>query len=87
VTTCGSNLTFEPAESVAQDAFVRLRTSRDQSGTCQGPSSLGRRVAPFCHSWSMRVLGVVWVGTRTESFDETVAFFIKVCFIGVGVGA
>jgi catechol 2,3-dioxygenase-like lactoylglutathione lyase family enzyme len=23
----------------------------------------------------MRVLGVVWVGTRTERFDETVAFF------------
>ena len=23
----------------------------------------------------MRVLGVVWVGTRTESFDETVMFF------------
>ncbi len=23
----------------------------------------------------MRVLGVVWVGTRTEAFDETVAFF------------
>lgn len=23
----------------------------------------------------MRVLGVVWVGTRTEAFDETVGFF------------
>lgn len=23
----------------------------------------------------MRVLGVVWVGTRTEAFDETIAFF------------
>jgi predicted enzyme related to lactoylglutathione lyase len=23
----------------------------------------------------MRVLGVVWVGTRTDRFDETVAFF------------
>jgi predicted enzyme related to lactoylglutathione lyase len=32
-------------------------------------------LAPFCDPSSMRVLGVVWVGTRTTAFDETIAFF------------
>lgn len=27
------------------------------------------------HAPAMKVIGVVWVGTRTEKFDETVAFF------------
>jgi predicted enzyme related to lactoylglutathione lyase len=31
----------------------------------------------------MRVLGVVWVGTRTEAFDETVTFFRDVLGIDV----
>jgi predicted enzyme related to lactoylglutathione lyase len=35
----------------------------------------GREVALICHPSNMRVVGVVWVGTRTESFDETVTFF------------
>ena len=31
----------------------------------------------------MRVLGVVWVGTRTAAFDETVAFFRDVLGLDV----
>jgi predicted enzyme related to lactoylglutathione lyase len=27
------------------------------------------------HAAPMRVIGVVWVGTRTDKFDETMAFF------------
>jgi predicted enzyme related to lactoylglutathione lyase len=33
----------------------------------------------------MRVLGVVWVGTRTEAFSETVAFFRDVLAVPVEV--
>lgn len=33
----------------------------------------------------MRVLGVVWVGTRTDAFDETVSFFREVLGVPIEV--
>jgi predicted enzyme related to lactoylglutathione lyase len=39
-------------------------------------SRVGRVLpCPGCEDSGVRVLGVVWVGTRTEAFAETVTFF------------
>lgn len=42
-----------------------------------------RRREPRRTLIAMRVLGIVWVGTRTDAFDETVAFFRDVLGLAI----